>query len=271
MVALVVAAAAALAAGPLALALSHPSPAKPSAAVAARNQAATWVAQQVSRNAVVSCDVTMCLALKARGVPVGDLLVTGPNARDLLTSQVIVSTAAIRSLFGSRLASAYAPAVLASFGSGQARIDVRVIAPNGAAAYLSALREDVRDRKSAGGALAGTPRITLTATARRQMTAGQVDAQLLLVLTDLAVLHPVHVLAFGDLAPGASPGVPLRSATLAENSSAAVVRSMLASLKAQRGPYRAAHVETARQDGQPVMIIEFAAPTPLGLINGPNP
>ncbi len=72
-----------------------------------------------------------------------------------------------------------------------------------------------------------------------------------------------------NLAAGASPGVPLRSATLAETSPANL-RSMLASLRVQQGPYRAAHIETTRFDGQPVLVIEFAAPTPLELINAPR-
>jgi len=269
-IALVVGAAVLLAAGPLLLALSHSGTSKPSAAEVTRDQAAAWVAQQVSSGDVVSCDVAMCLALEAHGISVSDLLVMSPTARDLLTSQVIVSTADIRHLFGSNLDTVYAPTVLASFGSGNTRIDVRVIAPDGAAAYLSVLRTDWQQRKSAGGAIAGNSRITLTATARRQMDAGQVDSQLLLMLTELAQQHPVDVLAFGDLGRSASPGVPLRSATLAENG-AADLRSMLASLRVQRGVYRAAHVETTRRDGQPVLIVEFAAPMPLGLLSGSNP
>jgi hypothetical protein len=258
-------------AGPLVLVLSRPSPVKLSAAEITRDQAAAWVARQVSREAVVSCDVKMCLALKAAGFPVGDLLVMGPKAKDLLRSEVIVSTAAIRTLFGNRLDTASAPAVLASFGSGKTRIDIRVIARDGAAAYLSALRADWQERKSAGSALAGAPRITLTAVARRQMTSGQVDARVLIVITSLAVIHPLDILAFGDSAPGATPGVPLRSVTLAEKGGAAIARSMLLSLRGQPGPYHAAHIETTRRGGQAVMVIEFAAPVPLGLINGPNP
>jgi hypothetical protein len=249
------------------LALSHANSPKPTAAELARDQAAAWVAQQVSNGDVVSCDVTMCLALEAHGISVSDLLVMGGTHRDILGSQVVVSTAAVRHLFGGSLDAVYAPAVLASFGSGQNRIDVRVIAPDGAAKYLSALRTDWQERKSAGAAIAGTSRITLTAAARRQMDAGLVDAQLLIMITDLASQHPVNVLAFGDLAPGASPGVPLRSVTLAENGGADL-RSMLATLRSQTGSYRAAHVETTRRDGQPVLFIEFAAPMPLGLING---
>ena len=184
-----------------------------------------------SRSAVMrSCLVmSRCAWLSERtGFPVGDLLVMGPKARDLLRSQVIVSTAAIRNLFGSRLHSVYAPTVLASFGSGKARIDVRVIAPDGAASYLSALKADWQQRKTIGRALAGAPQITLTPTARRQMDGGQVDVQLLARASpSMASIHPLDILAFGDLAPGASPGIPLRSRHLAENGGTAAVRSML--------------------------------------------
>ena len=255
----------ALAAGPLALVLSRHSPTKLSAAEIARDQAAAWVAQQVSSDAVVSCDVTMCLALKADGVSSGDLLVMGPQERerDLLRSQVIVSTAAIRNLFGSRLPSAYAPMVLASFGSGKARIDVRVIAPDGAASYLSALKADWQQRKTIGRALASAPQITLTPTARRQMDGGQVDVQLLLVLTNMASIHSLDILAFGDATPGASPGIPLRCVYLAENGGTAVVRSMLGFLHQQQGYFRAARAETTQFDAQSALFIEFDAPSPL--------
>ena len=74
-IALVVGVAALLAAGPLMLALSpHQAPPKLSAADRTVNEAAAWVAQQVSPNDVVSCDLAMCLALRAHGVSVGDLL-----------------------------------------------------------------------------------------------------------------------------------------------------------------------------------------------------
>jgi hypothetical protein len=268
--ALAVGVAVALAAGPLALMLSRSSPAKLSAADVTRDQAANWVAQQVSSSAVVSCDVTMCQALRADGVPVGDLLVMGQKTRDLLlSSQVIVSTAALRNQFGSSLTKVYAPTVLASFGSGKTQINVRVIAHDGAAAYLADLKADWQERRSAGGALAGFPRITLSAQARRQMDTGQVDARLLFIITELASQHPADILAFGDLASGASPEVPLRSVTLAVNGSANL-RSMLDILRSQRGDFRAAHIETTQRDGQSVMVVEFAAPMPLGLINGPS-
>jgi hypothetical protein len=271
-IALAVGVAAALAAGPLALMLSRSSPAKPSAAELTRDQAAAWVAQQVSGGAVVSCDLTMCQTLRTDGVPVGDLLVMGPKARNLLlSSQVIVSTAAIRSLLGRSLDSVYAPVVLASFGSGKARIDVRVIARNGAAAYLSALRADLQQRRGVGIALSEVSRIKLSGLARRQMTSGRVAAQLLMVITNLATIHPLDILAFSDLAPGASTGVPLRSVYLAENGGTATVRSLLSFLRQQQGDIRPARAETTQFDAQSALFIEYDAPSPLGLINGPNP
>ena len=94
-----------------------------------------------------------------------DLLALGPSTATPLGSQVVVATAAIRNQFGSRLTSVYAPAVLASFGSGKARIDVRVIAPTGLPHTCPQFRADQQQRKSNGTALltlrkhrASTPR-----------------------------------------------------------------------------------------------------------------
>jgi hypothetical protein len=232
--------------------------------------AAAWVAAQVSQSAVVSCDPVMCRALRVLGVPARDLLVLGPGGAGLLESQVIVATAAVRRELGARLSSVYAPAVLASFGSGSTRIEVRVTAPGGAAAYLAALRADQQQRQNAGAALADTPRITATAAARKQMEAGQVAAQLLIAITSLTSQRPLDILAFGDSGPGAAADMPLRSVYLADNGGPAAARAILAFLHTQPGPYRPAHAEITRSAGRPVVFIEFAAPAPLGLINSPS-
>ena len=246
----------------------HQRPA-PGAAPAPDRAAAAWVAAQVSRSAVVSCDPAMCRALRARGVPAGDLLVLGPGGAGALDSQVIVATAAVRRDLGARLSSVYAPEVLASFGSGGTRVEVRVIAPGGAAGYLAALRADQQERQNAGAALAGNPRITATAAARTQMEAGQVAAQLLFAITALAALRPLDILAFGDSGPGAAADMPLRSVYLADNGGPAAARAILAFLHMQPGSYRPARAEITRSAGRPVLFIEFAAPAPLGLINSP--
>jgi hypothetical protein len=241
------------------------------AAAIARQQAATWVAAQVSHNAVVSCDPAMCAALQAKGFPAGDLMTLGPAAADPLGSAVIVATAAIRSEFGSRLTSVYAPTVIASFGSGSAQIDVRAYAAGGAAVYLAALRADELSRRSAGSQLLHNSRVSAAPAARQQLAAGQVDSRLLITIATLAGQGPVSILAFGDSGHGASPGVPLRLAELARppGAKSGYLQSVVTLLRAQRQPYLANSVTLARlANGQEVVRIEFAAPSPLGLLSG---
>jgi hypothetical protein len=247
----------------------HTSSAIPAhAETGTRGEAAAWVEQEVSPNDVVSCDLVTCEALRADGFPVGGLLVLSSSARDLLVSQVVVSTAPIRQLFGGSLGTRYAPAVLASFGSGRNRVDVRVVAPEGAGSYLSQLRADQQARQASGAVLLGSSRVSGAPQARKALTAGRVDSQLLIVLTNLASMHPVSILAFGDASPGASRGVPYRSVYLVRPP-AGVMRQMLDFLRVQSPPFLASHMGMAKFDGRPAMYIEFAAPTPVGLFNNP--
>jgi hypothetical protein len=64
--------------------------------------------------------------------------------------------------------------------------------------------------------------------------------------------------------PGASAGIPLRSVTLA--ASAARLRSMLVQVvRSAAGSFRPVHTEITRSGGQSVLVIEYDAPSPLGL------
>jgi hypothetical protein len=229
-------------------------------ATAVRDRAAAWVARQVSRAAIIACDPAMCAALIQQGVPSGNLLVLGPGAGDPLGSDVLLGTAAVRGRFGHRLAAVYAPEVLAGFGTGPARIDVRVVAPEGSAAYRRALAADRQDRRRAGLQLLRDPRLTASPPARAALAAGQVDARLLIILAALAAGQPVQVTGFGAAAPGASPALPLRTAEL--TTSAGTARRMLAFLRAQRSPYLPASAGLAGS----VLTVEFGAPAPLGLL-----
>jgi hypothetical protein len=220
----------------------------------------------------------MCQALAAHGVPAASLLELEPGNAHPPRSSIIVATAAVRSMIGSRLSSADAPAVIASFGSGSMQISIRVAAPRRAAAYFSALSADIAARKAAGTQLLDNQRIIASAAARRQLAGGRVDPRLLIILAGLAAQRPVSIVAFGDLPPGASPGIPLRSADLAQTGAtagpnpAAQLRAMAVFLRAQRDPYLAAHIQTARRaGGRNVLRIEFAAPSPLGLLGPRTP
>jgi hypothetical protein len=244
------------------------------AVAAVRTRAAAWVVRQVSRDAIVACDPAMCSALLAQGIPSGNLLKLGVSSPDPLGSDVVVATAAVRSQFGARLASVYAPGILASFGSGSLRIDVRAIAPDGATAYETALAADLAARRAVGRQLLGNPRLKVSAPARAALRAGQVDPRLLTTLATLAATSPastgpVQVSAFGDAGPGASQGMPLRSGQITELSRADLgrLRGMVAFVRAQRPPYLPAWaLITTGAGGSPVLSIGFSAPSPAGLL-----
>jgi len=80
----------------------------------------------------------------------------------------------------------------------------------------------------------------------------------------------VSVVAFSDSGPGASPSAPLRTAELASppGAKSGYLTSVLALLRAQQAPYLATSLSLARLDGQETVRIEFAAPSPLGLLSG---
>jgi hypothetical protein len=240
------------------------------AATAVRQQAAAWVAAQVSHSAVVACDPAMCASLQAEGFPAGNLMSIGPASSDPLGSTVIVATAAVRNQFGSRLESVFAPTVIASFGTGTAQVDVRVYAAGGAGTYLAALKADQATRQDLGRVLLRNPRVSATPAARAQLLAGLVDTRLLATIVTLTGQGKVSIAGFSDSGPGAGPGVPLRVAELASppGAKSGYLSAALALLRAQQAPYLAAGLGLARVDGQEIVRIEFAAPSPLGLLSG---
>ena len=73
---------------------------------------------------------------------------------------------------------------------------------------------------------------------------------------------------FGDRAPGASPGVPLRSADLAVTGDAAgLARQMSAYARQLQDFFASARIRAVRlANGQDVVRVEFAAPSPLGVL-----
>lgn len=237
---------------------------------AVRAQAAAWVAEQVSPDVTVSCDAVMCAALRADGFPASKLVVLEPTTPDPAPSVLVVETATVRELFGSSLATAWAPAVLASFGSGAGAITVRAVAPHGAAAYQAAFNAGLASRQTSGASLVHDSRVTVSATARSQLMAGQVDSRLLRALTSLARHEPIDIVRFGNLGPGASPGVLLRFADLAENipaahgDTAAYAGALWAILGGADAQIRPARAVSGPVQGQAIFRVEFTAPSPFG-------
>jgi hypothetical protein len=241
-----------------------PSPNALQVAAADRHQAAQWIAQQVASDVVVSCDPEMCAELQESGFPVGQLMELQPSAPDPLGSLLVVATPVIRSQFGTRLATVYAPLVIARFGSGAERIDVRYVAPDGSAAFEAQLATDQKDRIAAGEQLLINKRLQASAGARRALLAGQVDPRLLVTLSALAHLWPLQLIAFDDPSPGVSTDVPLRGAELAAAS--AGLPAMVAFLNAQQDQYAPAVARiTHIANGRSVVTVRYAAPGLMGL------
>jgi hypothetical protein len=240
------------------------------AEAAARKQAVAWILQQVSRAAVVSCDPQVCTDLVNGGFPPGNVLTLGPTSNDPLGSVLVVVTAPIRAQYGGRLASVYAPAIIASFGSGTARIDIRLVYPGGAAGYSAVQQTALRARKAAGAQLLANSQIRASATARAQLLSGDVDPRLPQLLAIMAESHPVRIVDFVNQSPGGGAASLLRSVDLATVDSAAHLTHaaylgwMQAFINAQRAQYLPAFVQLVPQrTGQAVLRFGYSAPSPL--------
>ena len=244
---------------------STPGTATASAAAANRARAAAWVAQQVSPDVTVSCDPQMCGQVRKQGFPAARLMALRHAAGTALRSGVVVATPGVRSQFGARLGTVYAPLVIAGFGSGAARVNVRAVAPGGAAAFRSQLVSEHASLISAGEQLLRNTHIHAAPAARDALLAGHVDSRLLATLSVLAAEMPVQLAAFDDSPPGASPAVPVRGAEIGAASPAAR-SAILAFMHAQRAPYRPAVAITTRSAaGQPLVSIRFDAPGLMSL------
>jgi hypothetical protein len=245
-----------------------------SSAAIVRAQAARWVDKEISKSAIIACDAEMCTELFNQGIAASNLLVLSPTAPSPLGADIVIGTPAIRSQFGRRLAGEYAPTVIASFGFGKSRVDVRVVAPDGAVAYELALSRDLAARQRYGGVLLRNSRISVSASAQPDLIAGLVDPRLLMMLPVLASQHPIRILGFYDRAPRSAQGVPLSGAELAGYDAAAglsadgYLRWLLVFLRGQRAPLWPTSVTTALVGGHEIVQVRFSRPSPIGLLNG---
>ncbi len=223
----------------------------------------------MATGALVACDNQTCAALTAGGFPAAQQVQIEVNPQSLATASVVVVTPAVRSYLSTNpgLANDVTSAVLASFGE----VTIQVVDTAGAAAYQTALSEDVQARIAMGEQLINTGFISVSATAESELEAGDVDSRLLLVLQALCYQEPIDILAFGDAGPGASQGIPFRGVQLAEfDPNAGVSRSeylqviqQVLNAQATFPPYQKAGPVTL-SNGQTVVQIEYAAPSPLG-------
>ena len=228
----------------------------PSLAAGAQGQAAAWIAGQVSGDAIIACGPGMCAALQEQGVAAGRLMLLRSAAASPLGASVLVTSPSA----GGQLASQYAPALIASFGSGRNRVEVRAVEPGEASAYRAALRADLAARRAAGSQLLRNSRIRFTGPGAAQLRAGDVDTRLLATLAALASQYSFRVTGFGD----ASPGAPVLFRQVSITGVGRGLAAALAMIGGQNPPYLPAHAAAVGQTG---LSIEFAAPSPLGLLS----
>jgi hypothetical protein len=238
------------------------------AEAAARTHAITWILHQVGPAAIVSCDTEVCADLVKNGFSPSQVSPLGPGSNDPLGSTLLVATATVRNQFDKRLA-VYAPAIIASFGTGNARIDIWWLYPGGAAAYRSALPSALRARKAHDAELLTNSNIRLSTKAREQILSGQIDPWLPQLLAIMAHSYPLDVVDFASQSPGGGPASLLRWMDLATTvkaahlTRAAYLGWMLSVIDTQRAEYRPWIQQVTLRTGQAVLRIGYGAPSPL--------
>ena len=239
------------------------------AEAAARAAAITWIRQQVSPGAVVSCDAQVCGDLASSGFPPSSLSTLGSTSNDPLGSGLLVATATVRNQFRGLL-SVYAPAVIASFGAGHAMIQIRWIFPGGVSAYGPAMRAALRARKTADAQLLTNGNIGLSPTARAQLLSGQIDPWLPQLMAIMAHSHPLYIVDFASQSPGGGAASLLRWVDLATTvgaahlTPAAYLGWMRSFIGTQRAEYQPAWAQPLTlRTGQAVLRIGYGAPSPL--------
>jgi hypothetical protein len=233
---------------------------------AVRNKAVTWIVHQVSRATFVACDSLVCADLSRAGFP--NLSTIGPQSNDPLGVGLVVATAAVRAQFRDRLA-VWAPAIIAAFGSGNARIEIRWEYPGGATGYNAVQQAYARARKAADALLLDNSRFTFSAKAQAALRSGQIDTRLPQLLAYMVRYHPVQVVDFGDQSPGGGPASLLRSVDLATPDTAAhltsarFLRWIQEVVHSQRTLYRPSLRQVTLPTGQTVLRIAYPAPSQL--------
>lgn len=225
-----------------------------------RQAAVSWIRAQMGSAIEVGCDPEMCKAMADGGVPASSLYPVPPSAPDPLGGDVVVATPVIRSQFGTRLKSVYAPLVIASFGTGVEQIQVLSIPYQGSKAFEAQLPRYRAERITGGQELLTNTRIKPSDVAKGELLAGQVDPRLLTLLAALVRVSPLQLISFVDSSPGVGNSVPLRGAKVGIPS--ADLPTVLKFLNAQQTLFRPT-VQTKVAGGQTAVVVWFGAPAPM--------
>lgn len=251
---------------------SDTAAADPSAGI--REKAAAWVVQEIDHRTRMACDPSMCKRLTTGGIAGGKLLKLTGDTTELSGVKLVISSAAVRARFGVKLAYTIAPDVLGIFGTGENRVEVRVRADDGPAAYRKLKTRETKYRGRAGRQLLDHKHVHTTSQAMHELAAGEVDSRVVYTVANLARHHVIHIRGFGDRGPHTGTDVPLRSVAIDQIDGSAAINDNPAMkairywLRTQHKAYRPARTKLApAHDSGSVLRIAFAAPSPHGLLS----
>lgn len=138
---------------------------------------------------------------------------------------------------------------VASFGTGDQQVDVRLINSEGQAAAQRAIDRAADERKTLGTQLADNPALEADAGTRSQFRAGQVDSRAMIALGQVLADRSVHVDRFTPLT--GEDGQTFRRVVLHASSAEAATRTE-ATLDAVSSAFRPASVE---RDGTTLTVV----------------
>jgi hypothetical protein len=224
---------------------------------AATAEAGEWLATNLPPGSTLVVGEVLRADLVDDGVPAARLvpygavdgdpdLVPGPRAA-WQDQDIVVVDGQVRAFPeghpGLTAAAAQSVAV-ARFGTGDDRVEVRRVLPEGAAAAGASGedRSELRDAARAGEALARNDALDLSDAARAALVAGEVDERMMTALAALAADHRLGVASFPDDPAEVVPGAGRRRAVLVADDHARASR-IAAVLAGQDAPFRPAHVD----------------------------
>lgn len=159
--------------------------------------------------------------------------------------------------------------LVARFGSGSAALGLRLVVPD-TAAYIAALIEDEAARDRFGAELAGSENLARSAAAAAALTAGEVDARLMVGLADAASSTRFAIMRFTGTVGDLDNGNILRQVTLTDiadlgrpsNAGQSAVRRLTEFFETQESAFQPLAVLEVGD----TLTIRYAAPSPLGLL-----
>ena len=225
---------------------------------AALRGADQWIVQNVPTNRRLIVDDALWVDLVEAGMSTNRLV--GYTTFDADTDvgvqpqggwqdyDVVVSVESVRALpnrYPEVRAALRSSVVLAVFGVGEDRVEVRKILPEGpdrTATTSAASGHDAAAAAEAGAELARNRSVDLTSAARRALVAGEVDKRIMTTLVAVAADRPVSVNSFTSDPAEAGTGAPYRSVAFRARSDddARAIRRLLAD---QVPPHRPSEIE----------------------------